>query len=103
MNGEVVEPSPPPQMPPKKFKALRKAKNKPPFSPQTFLSPHPKTNSLEVGGKKKRNPNPTYTFFLNFPYNFNPPNFRKKLKTIIFTKIQNKVQACMLPFSILKR
>jgi len=55
-------------MPPKKFMALRKAKkNKPPFPPQTFLSPHLKNNSLEAGEKKKkRKPNPTCTFFLNF-------------------------------------
>jgi hypothetical protein len=41
-------------MPPKKFKAIKRAKNKPPFPPQTFLSPHPKNNSLEVGEKKDK-------------------------------------------------
>jgi hypothetical protein len=41
-------------MPPKKFKAFRKAKNKPPFLFQTFLSPHPKNNSLEAREKKKK-------------------------------------------------
>jgi len=42
-------------MPPKKFMAFRKAKNKPPFAPQTFFSPHPKSNSLEARAKKGEN------------------------------------------------
>jgi hypothetical protein len=42
-------------MPPKKFKAFRKAKNEPPFPPQTFFSPHPKNNSLEAREKKGEN------------------------------------------------